>query len=167
MLFGTKKNISFRMTTYVDTSVDMWITLNQDYVVFWYCDISQNIICFLGDIIWYVGTSLLQDSTGPNRMSDGNVCEWYLMLRWLYTLSARCSNHMIQALYMLWCAIWYDVTLSKNCMIWWYGIGLALYIYIYIYTCVCACVCVFVWPPRVWQRVKISKSNDHRIICKF
>ena len=54
VLFGIKKNISFRMTTYVD----IWITLNQDYVVFWYCDISQNIICFLDDIIWYVdGTS--------------------------------------------------------------------------------------------------------------
>ena len=80
----------------------------------------------------YVGTSLFLHSTRPNRMSEGNVCEWYLMLRWWYTLSARFSNHMIQALYMLWCAIWYDVTLYKDCMIWWYGIGLAWYDMIYI-----------------------------------
>ena len=76
---------------------------------------------------WYAGMSLSQDFTRLNRMSEGNVglCEWYLMLRWCYTFSAMCSIHMIQVLYMRWCAIRYGVTLYQDCVIWWYGIGLA------------------------------------------
>ena len=149
---------------------------------------------------WYVGTSLFLDSTRPNRMSEGNVCEWYLMLRWWYTLSARFSNHMLQALYMLWCAIWYDVILYKDCMIWWYGIGLAWYDMIWYGMVWYGMVWYGIWYGMVWYgmiwydmiwydmiwydmiwyigvfhcfvthsvtSVKISKSNDHRIICKF
>ena len=125
VLFGTKQNISFRMTTYVD----MWIALNQDcgnVIISKYHMLSGRYYVISR---WYVGTSLSQDFTRLNRMSEGNVglCEWYLMLRWCYTLSARCSIHMIQVLYMRWCAIWYGVTLYQDCVIRWYGIGLERY----------------------------------------
>ena len=110
----------------------MWITLNQYYVAFWYCDISQNIICFLDDIIWYVdGTSeqvyfwILLGPTGWAKAM-------YVNDIWCWGGDTR-SQQGFQIILYKHCTccdvpyVWYDVILYKDCMIWWNGIGLAWY----------------------------------------
>ena len=180
----------------------MWITLNQDYVAFWYCDISQNTICFLADIIWYVhGTSeqvyfwILLGPTGwAKAMYVNDIWCWGGDTRSQQGFQIICYKHCT-CCDLPYDTMWFyiriawsdDMALGWHDMIWygmvWYGMiwyGMVWYMVWYDMIWYDMIWYDMIWYDMIWYigvfhcfathsvtSVKISKSNDHRIICKF